>query len=290
MAVTRPTALGLPSGVKTEIPTQPSWAEPISAYLGWLRGVRRAEGTIYQHSYHLRRFARDTGFDPWPVTLEQLVAYLASRDDVGASARRMLRQVLRGFYSWGHVVGRWPTNPAAHIPTIRADRGVPRPAPEHSVKVGMHAAAERTRLMVLLAVRAGLRCREICQVRTDDVVDDLVGQSLIVRGKGDRVRVVPIPPEVVHAIRDQPAGYAFPGQIDGHLSPARVSELISAALPPGVTAHQLRHRYATRAYQLGGRDITAVQKLLGHAHLTTTQVYVDVGDDAVRRAALAAAG
>lgn len=286
----RPTVLGLPSGVKTEIPTQPAWAEPLSAYLGWLRGVRRAEGTIYQHSYHLRRFARDTGLDPWPVTLEQLVAYLASRDDVGASAKRMLRQVLRGFYAWGHVVGRWPTNPAQHMPTIRATRGMPRPAPEHSVKVGLTAREARTRLMILLAVKLGLRCIEIAQVRTDHLVQDLVGWTLIVRGKGDRTRMVPVPLDVAHAIQESPAGYLFPGQIDGHLSAARVSELISEALPPGVTAHQLRHRYATRAYQLGGRDISAVQQLLGHAYMTTTQIYVAVEDDAVRRAALAAAG
>ena len=51
----------------------------------------------------------------------------------------------------------------------------------------------------------------------------------------------------------------------------------------------MRHRYATRAYQLGGRDIAAVQRLLGHAYVTTTQVYVEVDDNSVRRAALAAA-
>lgn len=290
MGFSRPTTLGLASGVMTEIPTPPSWVEPVGAYLGWLRGVRRAEGTVYQHGYHLRRFARDTGLDPWPVTLEQLVAYLAERDDLGASARRTLRQVLRGFYSWGHIVGRWPENPAAHIPSIRGDRGIPRPAPEHSVKVGLSTHDERTRLMIELAVGAGLRCREICQVRTDDVVDDLVGHSLIVRGKGDRMRVVPIAPALAYAIRKRPAGYLFPGRIEGHLSAARVSELVSEALPPGVTAHQLRHRYATRAYQRGGRDISAVQLLLGHAYVTTTQVYVAVDDDAVRRAAMAAAG
>ena len=143
--------------------------------------------------------------------------------------------------------------------------------------------------MVLLAVRVGLRCREVCQVRTDDVVPDLVGHSLIVRGKGGHERLVPIPHDVVVEIRQAEAGYLFPGQVDGHLSAAYVSKLVSRALPPGVTAHQLRHRYATRAYQLGGRDIAAVQRLLGHAYVSTTQVYVEVDDDSVRRAALAAA-
>jgi integrase len=288
--VRRPTLIGSFSGMKTEIHAPDSWIEPIAAYLGWLRGARRAEGTIYQHSYHLRRFAHDSGLEPWSATLEQLVGYLAGHSAPSAAAKRLVRQVLRGFYGWAHVVGRMPTNPAAHIPSIRAERSMPRPAPEHSVRVGLHDREARTRLMILLAARVGLRCREICQVRTDDVLDDLVGHSLLVRGKGGKQRLVPISLEVVHAIREQPDGYLFVGAVDGHLSPARVSELISDALPPGVTAHMLRHRYATRAYQLGGRDIAAVQQLLGHAHITTTQVYVEVADDTVRRAALAAAG
>lgn len=275
--------------MRHEILIPEPWQEPLTTYLGWMRSARRADGTIYQHSYHLRRYAAATHRDPWPVTLEQLVDYMATREEIGPSALRTMRQVLRGFYSWGQIVGRWESNPAAHLPSIRTPRGVPRPAPEHSVKVGLRNSDERVRTMILLAVRAGMRCREICQVRGDDVVQDLVGWSLIVRGKGDHVRLVPIPPDVAHTISQAGPGWLFPGRIDGHLSPARVSELISAALPDGVTAHPLRHRYGTRAYQLGGRDIRAVQRVLGHASISTTQGYVDVEDAAVRRAALAAA-
>lgn len=297
MTITRPTALGLASGVKTEISTPPAWEEPLTAYLTWLRGIRRAEGTIYQHSYHLRRFATQTGLEPWPVSTETLVAYLATHDaSHGKSALRTVRQVLRGFYSWGVLTGRWQDNPALRIPTIPAPRGVARPAPEHSVKVGLHTHDPRTRLMILLAVRAGMRCREIALVRPGDVRADLVGYSLFIRGKGDRQRLVPIPMELVaavagyareHGIRDDEA--LFPGRREGHLSAARVSELISEALPPGVTAHMLRHRYGTRAFHLGGKDLRAVQELLGHAYSTTTEIYVAVEDDAMRRAALAAA-
>nr|WP_278101886.1 tyrosine-type recombinase/integrase [Microbacterium proteolyticum] len=277
--------------MKREIPTPESWIEPLSAYLAWLRGVRRAEGTIYQHSYQLRRFATSTGLDPWPVTTTQLVDHLASLDDrdVGASARRTVRQVLRGFYGWGVIVERWDANPALRIPAINAPRGVARPAPEHSVKVGLHTPDDRTRAMILLAVRCGLRCREIAQVHTRDLIDDLVGHSLVAHGKGDKKRLVPAPPDVVRLIQDAEPGYLFAGRIDGHLSPARVSELISEALPPGVTAHMLRHRYGTRAYHLGGRDLRAVQALLGHAYSTTTEIYVATSDDSIRRAAMAAA-
>ena len=288
--MTRPTVSGIPSGVKTEIPTPPAWAEPLSAYLDWLRGARRSEATIYQHSYTLRRFAASTGLDPWPMSLAQLSAYMAANGGLSASALRTKRQVLRGFYSWGMILGHWPENPADRLPTVSSPRSVPRPAPEHSVRVGLSATDPRSRLLVRLAVQVGMRCREICQVSREDVIPDLVGHSLRVFGKGEHIRIVPLPPALAHELLGMPPGYLFPGNIDGHLSPARVSELISEALPPGVTAHMLRHRYGTRAYQLGGRDLRAVQKLLGHAYITTTQGYVDVDEDAVRTAALAAAG
>ena len=287
--MSRPTLRALPSGVKTEIPVPQGWLDPLGAYLAWMRGARKSEGTIYQHSYQLRRYARATGNDPTPVTLEQLSDYMASLDALGASSRRSARQAIRAFYSWGELVRGWD-NPARHLPTIKAPRGVARPAPEHSVKVGLATKDVRTRMMIRLAVAAGMRCREICQVHTDHLRRDLVGWSLVVQGKGDRQRLVPLPDDVALDIRDHDAGYLFPGRIDGHLSPARVSELISEALPPGITAHMLRHRYGTRAYNLGGKDLRAVQELLGHAYATTTQIYVGVEDDALRRAATAAAG
>lgn len=285
----RPTCIGEDSGVPSQISIPSSWSTPLADYLAWLRAAHRAEGTIYLHSYHLRRYAHATERPPWPVTVQDLADYLATFE-TGPAARRTVRQVLRGFYGWGKITEQWETNPAAHLPTVAAPRGLPRPAPEHSVRVGLSAHDVRVQMMVRLAARAGLRCREVCQVHTDDVVPDLVGYSLRVQGKGGHMRLVPIDNDLARRITEHPPGFLFPGRINGHLSASRVSELISEALPPGITAHQLRHRFATRAYALGGRDITAVQRLLGHAHLTTTQVYVDVADDALRRAALAAAG
>lgn len=275
--------------MKTEIPITPEWLDPLTAYLAWMRSARKSDGTIYQHSYQLRKYARRTGAAPQPVTLEQLVDYMASLDALGAAARRSARQAIRGFYGWAEIVRGWD-NPSRHLPAIKAPRGVARPAPEHSVRVGLATKDLRTRMMIRLAVAAGMRCREICQVHTDHLRRDLVGWSLLVEGKGDRQRLVPLPDDVALDIRDAEAGYLFPGKINGHLSPGRVSELISEALPPGITAHMLRHRYGTRAYNLGGKDLRAVQELLGHAYATTTQIYVGVEDDAIRRAAAAASG
>jgi site-specific recombinase XerD len=80
----------------------------------------------------------------------------------------------------------------------------------------------------------------------------------------------------------------FPGQVNGHLTSGYVSKLVSDALPPGWTAHTLRHRFASVAYS-ADRDIRAVQELLGHASVATTQIYTAIPKDALRRAVNAAA-
>jgi site-specific recombinase XerD len=142
--------------------------------------------------------------------------------------------------------------------------------------------------MMLRLAAAGLRCREIAVVHSQHVGRGPRGYFLRVEGKGDKIRHVPIPEDLA---RDTLAvgGYVFHGRVDGHLSAHYVSKVISRALPASVTAHMLRHRFGTRAYQLGGRDIRAVQELMGHASVATTQGYTQVEAEALWTAALAAA-
>lgn len=267
------------------------WSTSIDEWAVWLRSAKRAKGTVYQNTYRLRRLAeRYPTRHPWSLTLEDLVQHLAALEDLSPSTIRAARTSIRGFYAWGAAVGRIDRSPAALLAPVRVDRGRPRPAPDAATTVARFHQDKRIQVMVELGYRAGLRCCEICRVHGDDIERTPAGHTLRVLGKGSKVRLVPIADDLAHAIRDRAAGgWLFPGLIDGHLSAAYVSKLISAAMPDGVTAHQLRHRFGTRAYQLGGKDIRAVQELLGHASVATTQVYTLPADDAVRRAALAAA-
>ena len=81
--------------------------------------------------------------------------------------------------------------------------------------------------------------------------------------------------------------YLFPVYGGGPITPAHLGTLIAKALPGDWTAHTLRHRFATRAYQ-AERDLRAVQELLGHVSPVTTAIYTKVGNDAMRLAASAA--
>ena len=86
---------------------------------------------------------------------------------------------------------------------------------------------------------------------------------------------------------ERPPRLAFPDGFGGHLSPAWVGELVAGVLPAGYTMHTLRHRFVSRAYR-GTRNLRAVQTLLGHASIATTERYLAVDDDEIRAAMLAA--
>lgn len=265
------------------------WQAELDAYAVWLRAAGRPPSTQYQRLYHVRSLAAELGIGPYEVTAEQLLEYQAGHDDWSPHTRRARRSSIRLFYSWAHRTGRIPADPSIGLPAISVPIGKARPANDIAYQSGLRAADERVRLMVTLGARAGLRCSEIAAVHTDDVFRDMVGWSLRVVGKGSRTRIVPIADDLARLLLDRDPGFVFPGQIDGHLSGAYVSKLISAALPDGVTGHQLRHRFASRAFRGSGFNLRAVQELLGHASIATTQIYTAVDDDDLRQAALAAA-
>lgn len=152
----------------------------------------------------------------------------------------------------------------------------------------MATTNRRVALMVTLAARQGMRRAEIARVHSGDLRPDLVGWSLLVHGKGGKDRLIPLADDVAALLLALPAGWVFPGRIDGHLSADHVGKLIARALPGRWTAHPLRHRFATTAYA-GTRDLLAVQELLGHSRPETTRQYIQLPQDSLRAALKAAA-
>lgn len=268
----------------------PTWDAPLEQWGAWMRAADRPATTRYLRDYEMRRFAADHGEAPWGVTTDDLVAWLGSKA-WASETKRAYRAGLRSFYGWAHVTGRIATNPAGLLPAIKAPIRLPRPAPELVLAAALLAAGPRVRLMVLLAGHEGLRRGEIAQVSTADLELDLLGTSLRVHGKGAKERLVPLSPELTMLLRSAPEGFVFPGQINGHLSPAHVGKLVSRILGPGWTTHTLRHRFATVTYAGDGEssgDLLEVQKLLGHAKPETTLGYVLIPQPALRRTAAAA--
>lgn len=171
----------------------------------------------------------------------------------------------------------------------RASEPLPRPTPEIIYQTALTDACERrVRVALRLAAEAGLRRTEVSLVHADDLVPDLLGWTLIAHGKGGKDRRVPLEDDLAREVAVQAdGGWLLPGRIDGHLSGQYVGKLVARALPGVWTMHTLRHRFGTLAAD--GGDLIAVQRLLGHASVATTQRYVLRPDDALRRAARLAA-
>lgn len=254
------------------------WNDAIAAYVTAMKAADRAEGTVRLHRHYLAQL-REVHDDPWAVTLGDLQE-LMGRSSWGSEARKSARSVFRGFYRWAHGVGLLEEDPALGLAPVRVSPGVPRPTPEILVKRLTRAQDRRVGFMAMLAAYAGLRAGEIARVHQND----LVGDELLVHGKGRKQRAVPIVQPTLLAELRLVKGWAFPNGLGGHLSPGHVSRLMSREMPPGWTCHSLRHRMASQAYA-GTRDLLAVQQLLGHSRPETTQRYVQLPDDALRTAA-----
>ena len=264
-----------------------AWSTALEGYRQSLVAAGRPASTIKLRQYQLRRLAADLRGGPWDHDHEDLVEWLANQA-WSVETRRSYRSALRGFYGWAHAAGRVEMDPARLLPPIRPPQRRARPTPELVLVEALDKADDRTRLILLLAARQGLRRGEIARIHSSDVQQGLGGWSLLVHGKGDKERLLPLHLDLAVMLRERGPGWCFPGQVDGHLSPRWVGDLVQRVLPSGWTTHTLRHRFATVAYH-GSRDLLAVQELLGHSKSETTRVYVQLPDDALRAAMLHAA-
>lgn len=221
----------------------------------------------------------------------ELRAYLAHRRGAGlgnASAARELSAV-RGFLGWAS--GAAP--PALRGPRVK--RGVPRPvSPAEAIALAEEIADDaatpwigaRDWAVLLLLYGAGLRIGEALTL-TAAILP--LGETLVVTGKRAKTRIVPLLPQVRAAIEAYAAQAPWPvgrdeilfrGAKGGPLSPAVVRRSVRAArgrlgLGERTTPHVLRHSFAT--HLLGrGADLRSLQELLGHASLSSTQIYTAV--------------
>lgn len=267
-------------------PVGDDWAGAIDGWVLALRVAGRAETTIGTRRDHVQRLSRAMTCGPWEVTGDDLLAW-AGAQTWARETRRSMRASLRSFYGWAFAAGLVDVDPSLSLPVVAPGAPRPRPAPEAAYRAALAATDERGRLILRLAAEAGLRRAEVATVHSRDLLEDLLGWSLLVHGKGGKDRVVPLSVPLALQLRARGPGWAFPGDDHGHLSPRWVGKIGTRALPEGWTLHTLRHRFATRAYA-AERDLLAVQTLLGHTSPVTTQRYVAVPADRLRAAMLAA--
>lgn len=261
------------------------WRKNIEGWTDTLRAAGLSAQTIKSRRYkmvHLAALLMPSG--PEDVTTEQIVQVFA-RQQWKPETRKAYRNTISSFFRWLHKSGRRSDDPSLDVPRVKKPHAHPRPCPDRYIAVAMEMATPSERLMIRLGAEYGLRRGEIARVHSDDVVADSAGRSLIVRGKGDKQRIVPLPDDLAGIIMDA-RGYLFPGRFGGHVEESYIGDHISRLLPDGYAAHTLRHRFATTAYA-ATHDLFVVAELLGHESVETTEHYVAMPDGRLREATAA---
>lgn len=257
------------------------WQADLDAFVQYLHAAGRARTTIELRTVQLERAFTWLNVPPLTVSGDDLIAYMAA-NDWKPETRKSMRAALRGFYRWAIESGRLDkeADPTVNLPNVTVPQGKPHPTPDEVFAAAFERAGDDVRLMMMLAAYAGLRRAEIAGLHSRDIGSS----SLRITGKGGKVRNVPMHPDLAAALAGR-SGYMFPSRRGGHASPDWIGKQIKDALgeKSGWTAHSLRHRFATRAYATE-RDMLAVQQLLGHSSVATTQRYTQVPDDALARA------
>ncbi|MDO0975983.1 tyrosine-type recombinase/integrase [Mycolicibacterium frederiksbergense] len=283
---------------RRKLPDAPiAWGSLVDEYLTWMRAIGRSPITVELRRSQLRHVAREIGGNPTQVTHEDLIDWFARYAHWMPETRRSYRAAVRGLFEWAYKFGRMVVNPATDLPQMPSGDALPKPVPDLVWRDALANATPRVTVMLRLAAEAGLRRAEISRVHTRDLLNGVGGAQLVVHGKGGKKRLLPLSADLAalvaagaagHTSNMQATGWLFPDGLGSHISPQSVGRLVGALLPPGYSCHKLRHRFASRAYR-GTRNLRAVQTLLGHASIATTERYTAVDDYEMRAAMMAAA-
>ena len=283
--------------------------DPVAGYLGSLQVERGASRhTLLAYRRDLDDFQRFLTRARRPLTrvrADDVVGYVEHlrRDGlkVGSVARRL--SALRGLYRYLVAEGALEKNPTDHVDLPRAPRPLPRTLPREVV-VDLVEAPDtrrprgvRDRALLELLYATGMRASECLGLRLEEV--NLSAGYVICTGKGRKQRLVPVGVEALQwlrkylrdvrplATRRRDSGHVFVNQRGRPLSRQTLWIIVRrAALAAGarrrISPHVLRHCFASHLLE-GGADLRSVQTMLGHADISTTQIYTHLPSAALQR-------
>jgi integrase/recombinase XerD len=276
----------------------------LDSFIQYLRGERGLSGKSIDAyasdiAVYLADLARREVSTAAAIRQEHITAHLAALGQRGLSRRSQARHLaaIRGFHRFLKDEKLAPADPTEHLETPRADKRLPLFLTRQEVEALLAAPAagtpegKRDRAMLELLYATGLRVSELVRLSTGDL--DLHQGFVIALGKGRKQRLVPVGSTAVTYVKAylEEAREAFAGRRrrspalfltsrGGPFTRQGFWKLIKRyALKAGIrtplSPHKLRHSFATHLLE-GGADLRAVQAMLGHADLSTTQIYTHV--------------
>ena len=291
----------------------PAWRRGLQRFERELAARGASANTKRAYASDLRQFgtwAGGRGLEPQDVAYKQLRGYAAALSESGAAKSTITRKLaaVRSFFDHLVAIDELTGNPAELLPNPKRESRLPRTLSRAEVDALLERipATEpldaRDRAMFELTYSCGLRCEEIVNLDLDSL--DFDAEVLRVTGKGDKTRIVPVGEPAQRAIErylsharpeltsarpadaDRPDAALFLSRRGRRLSPSDVRRRLArwvsaAAIAGGVSPHSLRHSFATHLLE-GGADLRSIQELLGHASVSTTQVYTRVDPSRLR--------
>ena len=279
----------------------------LSVWLDSLSGVADSTRAVYaRDAAAFTGWFVDAGVSgPASVDRRTVRRYLA---DLGANryaARTITRKVsvLRRYFDWARRTGRIAADPMIGLVAPRGPSRLPQVLRDDHIRTLIEKPARagdddardaRDLAIVELLYGSGLRVSELCGLRYEDL--DLTRGEVRVWGKGSKQRLAPLSDPAVAALRawldghrsafvtpDTPAPAIFLNQRGRAMTPRDVRRVIDRRSVVPTHPHALRHTFATHLLD-GGADLRAVQELLGHADIATTQIYTHVSRERLREA------
>ncbi|MDZ4287257.1 MAG: site-specific tyrosine recombinase/integron integrase [Prosthecobacter sp.] len=277
--------------------------DPLSAgFLEFMEVERRSSPrTLENYRHALADFRRRyRGFTTWEaLTADDFRRYLFDqmKRDLGRATIRLHFAALRSFFRWLTRRRGWTHNPLLDVQLPKQEKKLPviltvtqviemldLPLKLEKDKQAPLWGAERDAAILELFYSTGMRLAELAGINVEDV--DTYSDSVRVFGKGRKERLCPVGTPAMEAIqryRQKAAvhhGPLFLSKLRKRITPQAIADIVDkywkkSGLPVHVTPHKLRHSFATHLLN-NGADLRSVQTLLGHASLSTTQIYTHV--------------
>ena len=232
------------------------------------------------------------------VGVDDLAAFLSQRksESLNAASLRITTVHLKVFFHWLMIKGKLEMDPAEPLLAPRPDQLLPETLHAHELTKLLESIDPTTFLgrrdlaILELFYSSGLRLSELCKARLEMM--DFEERFLRITGKGGKTRIVRVGMKALNAIEDylknersdlvtkKTSSHIFLSVRGGGLSPDRVRQIVKrraalAGIEQNIYPHLLRHSFATHLLE-GGADLRVIQELLGHADISTTQIYTHV--------------
>lgn len=260
----------------------------------------------YMHDIDkLLRFLASEGIEPQAAKLDDLRAFAASLHDIGVSPRTQCRILsgVRSFYRFLLIDGYVAEDPTELLESPQTDGHLPEVLTTEEVDMLEQAVdlskweGQRNKAILEVLFSCGLRVSELVTLRLSDLYLD--ERFIRVTGKGRKERLVPISESAVNQLRlwfddrcrmDIKPGeedYVFLNRRGAHLTRTMILIIVKrlgteAGIKKTISPHTLRHSFATALLE-GGADLRAIQAMLGHESIGTTEIYTHIDSHALRQ-------